>query len=125
MKVQMSVTAKLAIFVCVVYKDINITEEIAALIPLKSTTKASDLLEGFATSMRLGLNLTDLLGVKTDGAPAVVGRREGLVMLMQEKVIKVGSNSVMQDLCSPIYAKSLKAKSVITVVVQVVRFIRP
>jgi hypothetical protein len=45
-----------------------------AFVPLKGTIEASDLLQGFATSMRLGLNVTNLLQVLIPGAPAVVER---------------------------------------------------
>jgi hypothetical protein len=80
-------TAQLALFVRGVYKYSNITEKVAVLVLLKGTTVHSYLLECLiADSIRLSLNLTNLLGVKTDGAPAMGGRREGLVVLRQEEV---------------------------------------
>ena len=92
-------TAQLVIFLTGAYEGFNITEEMAALFPLKGTTKARDLLQGFATSMRLGLNVTDLWRVKIAGAAAVVERREKLVMSMDERVVRVWNDSVMQYHC--------------------------
>jgi len=127
-RTDVSDTAQLAIFLTGVYEDFNITEEMVAFVPLKGTTEASVLLQGFATSMRLGLNVTNLLRVLITGSPAVVDRREKLVMSMDEDVIKVRNDSVMQYHClihkeNP-YAKSLKAEFVITVVLTVVEFVR-
>jgi hypothetical protein len=95
-RTDVSDTAQLAIFLTGVCEDFNITEEMVVFVPLKGTTEASDLLQGFAASMRLGLNVTNLLRVLIAGAPAVVERREKLVMLMDEEIIKVGNDSVMQ-----------------------------
>ncbi|GFG37021.1 hypothetical protein Cfor_05726 [Coptotermes formosanus] len=88
----------------------------------------SDLFKSVITTLnRLGQNLTNLSDVITDGAPAMEGRGEELVELMQEEVTKNGINNVMkyyflihqEKLC----AKSLKAESVIRVVVNVVNSI--
>jgi len=79
-----------------------------AVVP-KGTTEASVLLQGFATSMRLGLNVTNLLRVLIAGAPAVVERRKKLVMSMNEVVIKVGNDSVVQYHCL-IHKEKLYAK---------------
>jgi len=99
-----------------------------ACVALGGTTEASVLLQGFATSMRLGLNVTNMLRVLIAGAPAVVERREKLVMSMDEVVIKIGNDPVMQYHClihkEKLYAKSLQAEGVITVVVKVVEFFR-
>jgi hypothetical protein len=45
---------------------------------------------------RARLGATSLLRVKIAGAPAVVERREKLVMSMDEEVIKVRNDPVMQ-----------------------------
>jgi hypothetical protein len=93
----------------------------------QGTTEASDMLQGFATSMRLGLNVTNLLRVLITGAPAVVERCEKLVISMDEEVIKAENDSVMQYHClihkEKLYAKSLQAEGIITVVVKVVEFV--
>jgi hypothetical protein len=98
-RIDVSDTTQLAIFLTGVCEDFSITEEMVAFVPLKGTTEASDLLQGFATSMRLGLNVTNLLRFLIAGTPAVVERHEKLVMSMDEEVIKVGNDSVMQYHC--------------------------
>lgn len=46
------------------------------VVPLKGCTKACDFVEGvIATLNQPSLNLSYLLGVTSDGAPAVVGRQ--------------------------------------------------
>lgn len=128
-RTDVSDTAQVAIFLAGVHEDFNITEEMVAFVPLKGTTEAIVLLQDFANSMRLGFNVTNLLRVLITGAPAVVERREKLVMSMDEVVIKVGNDSVMQYHClihkENLYAKSLQAEGVIKVVVKVVEFVRP
>ena len=122
-------TAQLAIFLRGVDKDFIITEELAALVPLKGTTKTIDLMEGVTETLnRFGLKYTNLSGVTTDGAPAFAGKREGLVKLLQAEASKVGNISVMQYHClihqENLCAKSLNLDSVLKVVVKVVNFIR-
>jgi hypothetical protein len=122
-------TAQLAIFLRGVDKDFNITEELAALVPLKGTIKANDLKGGVAETLnRLGLKYTNLSGVTTDGAPAFAGKREGLVKLLQAEAAKVGNISVIQYHClihqENLCAKSLNLESVLKAVVKVVNFIR-
>ena len=46
---------------------------------MKGTTRGNDLLEGvMATIKRLGLSLSKLSGITTDGAPSMIGRRQDL-----------------------------------------------
>jgi hypothetical protein len=127
-RTDVSDTAQLAIFLTGVYEEFNITEEMVAFVPFKGTTEARVLLQGFATSTLLGLNVTNLLRVLIASSPAVVERREKLVMSMDEDLIKVGNDSVIQYHClihkENLYAKSLKAEGVITVVLTVVEFVR-
>lgn len=68
-------TAQLAALLCGDDKAFHVTEEMAALVAIKGTTKSSDVFEGIiATLKQLSLNLTNLTGLTTDGAPAMVGR---------------------------------------------------
>ena len=122
-------TAQLAIFVRGVDESFCIIEELAAMVPLKGTTKGSDLLEAvMATLNRLKLNLKNISGVTTDGAPSMCGLRQGLVKLLQNEASKVGNNSVMQFHCvlhqEALCAKSLKMETVMSVVTKAVNFIR-
>ena len=122
-------TAQLAIFVRGVDESFCIIEELAAMVSLKGTTKGSDLLEAVMTTLnRLKLNLKNISGVTTDGAPSMCGIRQGLVKLLQNEASKVGNNSVMQFHCvlhqEALCAKSLKMENVMSVVTKAVNFIR-
>ena len=122
-------TAQLAIFIRGVDDYFEITEELAAIVPIKGTTRGSDLLEGVMTTIkRLGLSLSKLSGITTDGAPSMIGRRQGLGNLLQLEANKVGNDSVMRFHCiihqENLCAKSLKMQNVISIVIKTVNFIR-
>ena len=73
-------TAQLAIFVRGVNESFCVIEELAALVPLKGTTKGSDLLEAVMTTLnRLKFDLKNISSVTTDGAPSMCGSPQGLV----------------------------------------------
>ena len=123
-------TAQLAIFVRGVDESFCVIEELAALVPLKGTTKGSDLLEAVMTTLnRLKFDLKNISGVTTDGAPSMCGSRQGLVKLLQNETSKVGNNSVMQFHCvlhqETLCAKFLKMENIMSVVTKTVNFIRP
>ena len=87
-------TAQLAIFVRVI-------DELAAMFPLKDSTKSTDLLEAAMTTLnRLKFNLKNISGVTTNGAPSMCGSQQELVKLLQNEASKVGNSSVMQFHCA-------------------------
>ena len=121
--------AQVAIFVRGVDKSLGFTEELASVVPLKGTTKDSDILEAvMATLNRVQLNLNKMSGVTTDGAPSMCGSRQGLVKLLQNEESKARNNSVMQFHCvihqENLFAKSLKMDNVMSIVTKAVNFIR-
>ncbi|VEN48298.1 unnamed protein product [Callosobruchus maculatus] len=125
----MTDTAQIAIFIRGVDAHFNKTEELAALYPLKDTTKSRDLLEVVTSTLnRFSLQLENLSGLTTDGAPAIVGKHEGLVKLIENEASKVGNTSLLNFHCiihqENLCAKSLKMDHVMKVVVKVVNFIR-
>jgi hypothetical protein len=68
-------TAQLATLICGDDKAFHFTEEMAALVTIKGTTKSSGVFEGIiATLKQLSLNLTNLTGLTVDDGPAVVER---------------------------------------------------
>ena len=122
-------TAQLALFVRGVDDDFEVTEELAAIVPMKGTTRGIDLLEAvMKTIKRLGLPLSKLSGITTDGAPSMVGRQQGLANLLQLEASKVGNDTVMQFHCiihqQNLCAKSVKMQNVMSVVTKTVNFIR-
>ena len=52
-----------------------------------------------ATIKRLGLSLSNLSGITTDGAPSVTERQHGLGTLLQREASKTGNDSTMQFHC--------------------------
>ena len=116
-------TAQLALFVRGVDDDFEVTKELAAIVPMKGTTRGIDLLEAvMKTIKRLGLPLSKLSGISTDGAPSMVGRQQGLANLLQLEASKVGNDTVMQFHCmihqENLCAKSVKMQNVMSVVLK-------
>ena len=59
----------------------------AALFPMEGTTKGTDIYKALTSTLnRFGLNLDNLSGVVTDGAPAMTGKDEGVVALIRKEV---------------------------------------
>lgn len=121
-------TAQLAIFIRGVDKDFNITEELANLIPLKDTTKSSDLFQAVKNTLKyFSLNLEKMSGIATDGAPAMVGKKQGLVKLIKNYIgtddLKFMSYHCVihqENLC----AKSLNYENVMKSVIKIIIFIK-
>ncbi|XP_063989608.1 general transcription factor II-I repeat domain-containing protein 2-like [Diachasmimorpha longicaudata] len=125
----MTDTAQVAIFIRGVDPSYNKMEELAALFPLKDTTKSRDLLEAVQSTInRFSLQLNNLSGITTDGAPAMVGKHEGLVKLIEKEACNVGNMSMLNFHCiihqENLCAKSLKMDHVMKVVVKIVNFIK-
>ncbi|XP_014679679.1 PREDICTED: general transcription factor II-I repeat domain-containing protein 2-like [Priapulus caudatus] len=70
-------TAQLAIFVRGVDDEFNITENFFALCPMKDTCTGKDVFQECDSAMKkANLNYEKLVGIATDGAPAMVGEAE-------------------------------------------------
>jgi hypothetical protein len=79
------------------YFSTRITEKIAAIVPIKGTTKGSDLLEGVNGILnRIGLYLTNLSVVSADGSIVLEGRGGGFDQLMEGEANKRVNISVMR-----------------------------
>lgn len=126
----MTDTAQLAIFVRGVDNDFNITEELLKLASMKGTTTGIDIFEEVKDALKENnLGFLKLTGITTDGAPAMVGTKNGLIGLMQTELEKseittqlIASHCIIhqENLC----AKQLKMDHVMSVVVKTVNFIR-
>lgn len=107
-------------------KNLSVTEDILALLPLTDTTRGIDCLTAlkkFLTDHAIPLN--KLCGVTTDGAPAMVGHIKGVIGLMRNDAdfgpfMAYHCIIHQQSLCS----KKLNFNAVMTVVVKIVNFIR-
>ncbi|XP_075053814.1 general transcription factor II-I repeat domain-containing protein 2-like [Mixophyes fleayi] len=122
-------TAQLAIFIRGIDDEYNITEEMASLVPLKDTTKASDLYEAVKNTLqRYSLSFDNISGIATDGAPAMIGNRDVLVKLIENDAIASQNYRMMKYHCivhqENLCAKALKIANVMQIVIKAVNFIR-
>ena len=78
--------AQVAIFVRGINATFDITEELASLVSLKDTTTGENIFQVIISVISsLGLNLSNICGVRTDGAPAMVGKVKGAVSLTEKQ----------------------------------------
>jgi galactitol-specific phosphotransferase system IIB component len=78
--------AHLAIFIRGTHNELKVFEEMLVLCTLKGTTKGTDILEATKTTLaRYRLSLKNLAELATDGAPAMVGTKAGLVALLKKR----------------------------------------
>lgn len=122
-------TAQVAIFIRGIDNEYNITEELASLVPLKDTTKSLNLHEAVKNTLRrFSLTFDNISGIATDGAPAMVGKKEGLAKMIENDAIAVGNTRSMNYHCivhqENLCAKALKMDNVMQIVIKCVNFIR-
>lgn len=121
-------TAQLLVFVRGVTDDFSVHEELVGLSSLKGQTTGSDLLRGLLEKVTsLDLNLDNLVGISTDGAPAMIGKHSGLVQLLikhlgqrKDELKQFHCIIHQQNLCG----KELNFEHVMKVVVSTVNFIK-
>ncbi|XP_064106957.1 general transcription factor II-I repeat domain-containing protein 2A-like [Macrobrachium nipponense] len=121
-------TAQLLVFVRGVTEDFSIHEELVGLSSLKGQTTGSDLLNGLLEQISvIELDLDKLVGISTDGAPAMIGKQNGLVQLLikhlgERKYELKQFHCIIhqQNLCG----KELDFDHVMKVVVSTVNFIK-
>ena len=123
-------TAQLAIFVKGVDIELNATEELLSMQPIKDTTTGADIYSEVQNAFeKFGMDLSTLCGIATDGARAMSGTGIGLVGLLKSALReKELSDNIavfhciihQQNLC----AKTLNYKHVIGPVTKAVNFIR-
>ena len=122
-------TAQLAIFVRGVTSNIDVHEEFVQLVPLKDTTTGADVFKATLKCLEENkLDLSKLVSVTTDGAPAMVGVRKGFVSLLQKHMKEAGHQTqIIRIHCiihqEALCAKSLEMQEIMKVVVKVVNLI--
>lgn len=122
-------TAQLAIFIRGVDEEYSITEEMASLVPLKNTTKSKDFYLAIKNTLeRFHLGMNNISGIVTDGAPAMIGKHEGVVKLIENDAIATGNFKLMKYHCivhqENLCSKSLKIDNVMKIIIETVNFIR-
>ncbi|XP_055600711.1 general transcription factor II-I repeat domain-containing protein 2-like [Uranotaenia lowii] len=109
--------------------NFQITEEMAALVPMEGTTTAKDLMEAVVTCMKdLGLSSANMSGTTSDGAPSMVGKNTGVVALLRKEKQLHGYGDIIsahyiihQENLS---AKTLSIPDVMAFVVKTINFIK-
>ncbi|XP_060691829.1 LOW QUALITY PROTEIN: general transcription factor II-I repeat domain-containing protein 2A-like [Hemiscyllium ocellatum] len=123
-------TAQLLIFVHGITTDFKVTEELAAMQPMKGTTTGNDLfMEVNACLDTLGLKWDKLAGVTMDGYPNVTGKNVGLLKRTQDKLTEIDPEQKLVFLYCIIHQEVLrksvlKINHVVDVVTKIVNFIR-
>ena len=122
-------TAKLSIFIRGVDSSLCVTEEFFGLHSMHGTTTGKDLFEEVSRCVdKMGLPWDKLVGLTTDGAPAMCGRKSGLVGRIREKMQDENVTSELtsyhciihqESLCG----KALKMEHVMSIITRAVNFI--
>ena len=122
--------AQLAVFVRGVDSDLNVTEEMLGLESMKGTTTSDDIFHEVKNLMKkFNLSIDKLHSLATDGAPSMVGSKNGFVSKMKAEISMHRESSSFiafhcmihqQNLC----AKSVKFSNIMSTVVSCVNFIK-
>ncbi|XP_062373410.1 general transcription factor II-I repeat domain-containing protein 2-like [Sardina pilchardus] len=123
-------TAQLSIFIRGVDSSLCVTEELLGLKSMHGTTTGKDLFEEVCKCVNeMGLPWDKLVGLTTDGAPAMCGQKNGLVGRIREKLREVnGAGELTAYHCiihqESLCGKALKMDHVMSTVTKAVNFIR-
>ncbi len=122
-------TAQLAIFIRGINEQFEVMEELLSLCPMHVRTTAKDIFQLLYDAIeQAGLPWSRLVGITTDGAPSMTGKKNGLVALVQRKLVDENADPAVvlhciihqQALCS----KCLKYEHVMSVVLKCINYIR-
>uniref|UniRef100_A0A669DFX6 SPIN-DOC-like zinc-finger domain-containing protein n=1 Tax=Oreochromis niloticus TaxID=8128 RepID=A0A669DFX6_ORENI len=122
-------TAQLAMYVRGVDDSFEVMEELLTVIPMHGQTTAQEIFHKLCDVIEnVGLPWKRFVGITTDGAPSMTGRKNGLVALVQKKLEEEGVKEAIalhciihqQVLCS----KCLKFDNVMSIVVKCINQIR-
>ena len=103
-------TALLAIFVRGVKDNLEVVMEFLRLIPMKERTTGQDVLNALLPALS-GFDLSSLVSVTTDGAPAMVGSTKGLSQLLIDHCRSLGCAQEIRMVHCIVHQEALCAKA--------------
>uniref|UniRef100_A0A3P9K523 SPIN-DOC-like zinc-finger domain-containing protein n=1 Tax=Oryzias latipes TaxID=8090 RepID=A0A3P9K523_ORYLA len=121
-------SAQLLVLIRGINADMEITQELAGLETLRGTTKGEDLFAAVSRVLeKYNLSWDKMVGITTDGAPAMIGKKAGLTALISQKVSECGGK-VAQYHCilhqEQLCAKTIGLADVVRDVVKIINCIR-
>ena len=122
-------TAQLLIFIRGITEDFQMLEELFAMVSLKTRTRDSDLCNALSDAIdKSNLQWSQLVGVTTDGALFVTGKKSGLVTLLRKNAVENSESDLIHYYCN-IHQKALVARvliinDVMKIVVKCVNFVK-
>lgn len=125
--------SQLAIFIRGVDSDFNVTEDVLDLVGLKDTTKGIDISTAVVNTLNsYNLDLSKLIGITTDGAPAMVGKNIGAVAMIKSHIKTVLESHKIPDLfevhcllhIENLCCQSMDMSHIMTKVIQTINFVK-
>ena len=105
-------SAQLLIFIRSLSPDFEIHEDFLSMESLRGNTQGEDIFEAVKKScLGSDLDVTCLRGICTDGAPAMLGRKQGFVARLTEYVAEDYNNKHVTSLHCIIHQEALCAKA--------------